>query len=375
MISIANTMIRNYRNHILLVGASLAIAGLFTACNQINKEAAKSTGAKVDSASIFLLQKQKINKSLVFPAELTALERAEIFAKVNGYLKEVKVDIGDHVQKGQLLAAIEAPEMMANYAQAVADVQSLKAKYTASNDAYQRIANAAKVNGTIAAVELEKSRNQMRSDSSAVEAAKAKQNALGQLKDYLIIRAPFNGTVSQRNGDAGVLVGNGNSKPILVIENTAQLRLRLPVEEAYTGAVADSSIIAFTVDAQPDKIYHAKLSRKAGVISQDNRTEIWEYIYTNSSKDLKPGMFANARITLGRPNPSFTVSPSAIATTLEKKFVIRVKQGKAEWVDIRTGMNTGDRIEIFGNLSENDTLLQKATDEIKPGTSQAIKKN
>jgi len=55
--------------------------------------------------------------------------------------------------------------------------------------------------------------------------------------------------------------------------------------------------------------------------------------------------------------------------------VIRVKQGKAEWVDIRTGMNTGDRIEIFGNLSENDTLLQKATDEIKPGTSQAIKKN
>jgi len=368
-------MIRNNRKHIWLSGAAISVVCLLAACNNTNKEAAKAGAPKPDSASIFLLQKQKINKSLVFPAELSAMERAEIFAKVNGYLKEVKVDIGDHVQKGQLLAVIEAPEMMANYTQAVADVQSLKSKYTASNDAFQRIANAAKVNGTIAAVELEKSRNQMRSDSSAVEAAKAKQNALGQLKDYLIIRAPFNGTVSQRNADAGVLVGNGNTKPILVIENTGQLRLRLPVEEAYTGAVADSSIIAFTVDAQPDKTYHAKLSRKAGVINQDNRTELWEYIYTNTNKELKPGMFANARVILGRPNPSFTVPPSAIATTLERKFVIRIKQGKTEWVDIRTGMNTADRIEIFGNLSEKDTLLQKATDEIKPGTSLAIKKS
>ena len=368
-------MTRNNRKHIWLSGAAISVVCLLAACNNTNKDTAKAGAAQPDSASIFLLQKQKINKSLVFPAELSAMERAEIFAKVNGYLKDVKVDIGDHVQKGQLLAVIEAPEMMANYAQAVADVQSLKSKYTASNDAFQRIANAAKVNGTIAAVELEKSRNQMRSDSAAVEAAKAKQNALGQLKDYLIIRAPFNGTVSQRNADAGVLVGNGNTKPILVIENTSQLRLRLPVAEAYTGAVADSSVIVFTVDAQPDKSFKASLSRKAGVVSQDNRTEIWEFIYHNSNNELKPGMYANARITLGRSSPSFAVPPSAIATTLEKKFVIRIKQGKTEWVDIRTGMNTADRIEIFGNLSEKDTLLQKATDEIKSGTSLAIKKS
>ena len=347
--------------------AILVASVLFNACTSDNKEQQTKPVAQ-DSTTVFILQKQEVNKKFSFPSELTPLERAEIFAKVSGYIKTVKVDIGDKVQQGQVLAIIEAPEMLSNYAQASADVQFANSKYIASLDAFTRIENAAKVNGTVATGELEKSRNQMLADKAAHEATKAKLNAYAQLKDYLTIRSPFSGTIVQRNADIGTLVGTANNKPILVIENTATLRLKVPVQEAYTTALPDSSFISFTVDAQPDKKYFAKLSRKTGAINKDNRTETWEFIYNNSKQELKSGMYANATMKLGRSGTSFVVAPSAIATTLEKRFVIRLKDGKAEWIDVRNGMNTGDKIEIFGSLNEGDTLLMKATDEIKEGT-------
>lgn len=348
--------------------AVFAIVGIiFTACTTKENEQQTKTVAQ-DSAIVFVLQKQEVNKKFTFPSELTALERAEIFAKVSGYVKSIKVDIGDKVRKGQVLAIIEAPEMLSNFEQASADVQFANSKYISSLDVFTRLENASKVAGTIATGELEKSRNQMLADKAAHEAAKAKLNSYSQLKDYLFIRSPFNGTIIQRNADIGTFVGSANNKPILVLENTSALRLRVPVQEAYSTAIPDSNFISFTVDAQPDKKYFAKLSRKTGSINKENRTETWEFIINNGLQELKSGMFANATMKLGRKASSFVVAPSAIATTLEKRFVIRLKNGKAEWIDVRNGMNTGDFIEIFGNLNVGDTLLFKATDEIKEGT-------
>ncbi len=345
---------------------------LFAGCKQ--NEPAEVKPTTQDSVAVFILQKQEIRKQLSFPAELVPYEKAELFAKVNGYIKEMKADIGDKVSKGQVLAILDAPEMLSAYAQTGSDAQLARSRYRASLDAFQRIAQAAKVSGTIATGELERSRNQMLADSAAYESAKTKALTYGQLKDYLVIRSPFSGVVTQRNADPGSMAGNNNPKPILVVENNSQLRVRIPVEETYTHAIPDTSVISFTVDAQPDKIFKAKLSRKTGAVSKETRTENWEYIFNNEKRELSSGMYANAVLQLGRPEQSLAVAPGAIATTLERKFVIRLRQGKAEWVDVRTGFNSGDKIEIFGSLSAGDTILQKVTDEIKAGSPLIPKK-
>lgn len=351
-----------------IIGSALIIIIVLAGCHQGsgNTEAIRKTGA--DSAAVFILKKDTVNKQIIFPAELIPLERTEIFAKVSGYVSALKVDIGDKVNKGQILAVLEAPEMIANYAQSNADVQSARSKYLGSLDAYKRIVNAAKVDGTVAAGELEKARSQMLADSASLNAAGAKTNAYAQLKDYLTIRAPFSGIVTQRNIDPGTLVNTGNTKPILVVENISTLRLRVPVPESYTGATSETPAVNFTVDARPDTSYQARLSRKAGALNLSNRTETWEFLYQNNSNQLKSGMFANAILKLGRKAPTFSVPASAMATNLEKRFVIRLMDGKTEWVNVRAGINTGDKIEIFGNLTVGDTLLVRATDEIKAGT-------
>ena len=214
----------------------IIVATIFIAGCKNNATKGQAQTAKTDSAAAFILQKKSFNKKISFPGELLPLERAEIFAKIPGYVNSIKVDIGDAVNKGQVIAILDAPEMIANYSQINSDVQTAKSKYIESLDAYKRIANAARVDGTVAAGELERIKNQMMADSAGLEAAKSKLIAYAQLKDYLIIRAPFSGIVTQRNFDPGTLIGTGNAKPLLVIENNDVLRLRLPVPETYTFA-------------------------------------------------------------------------------------------------------------------------------------------
>jgi len=351
----------------IFFAAALFVIILTPGCKQTDqKQEIKKSG--VDSVAAFILKKEPVNKQIIFPAELLSIERAEIYPKVSGYIKSIKVDIGDHVKQGQGLAILEAPEYISNYAQANAEMQAAHSKFMGSLDTYKRIANASKVDGTIAANELEKVRSQMLADSSSLEAAKEKLNAISQIKDYLTIRAPFDGTITQRNVDAGTLVGAGNTKPLFILEDNSSLRLRVPVPEAYTAAVPDSSFISFTVDAQPGITYKAALARKAGALNLSNRTETWEFVYPNKNNQLKSGMFANAFLQMGRKENSFVVPVTAVATNLEKRFVICLKNGQAEWLDVRTGISMSDKIEVFGKIQEGDTLLIRATDEIKPGT-------
>lgn len=346
----------------------VTVGGLTTGCD--NRTAIEEKQAKkIDSAAAFILQKETFNKEVSFPGELLPMEKAEVFAKVSGYVNNVKVDIGDMVQKGQVIAVLEAPEMIANYAQVNSDLQTARSKYNGSMDAYKRISNAAKVDGTVAAGELEKIKSQMMADSAALGASKAKLNAYAKLKDYLVIRAPFSGIITQRNIDPGTLVGTGNIKPMLVLENNQTLRLRLSIPEAYTASNTDSSSLQFSVDAYPGVMYNAKLSRKAGALNLVNRTETWEYIYPNKGHELKSGMYANAKIRFRRSTPSFFVPSSAVVTNLEKRFVIRLKNRKSEWVDVRNGITVDTKTEIFGDLSEGDTILIRGTDEIKSGTT------
>lgn len=338
-------------------------------CQPKNNTAETHKKSGPDSVTVLILKKDTVNKQIVFPAELVPLERADLFAKVSGYVGAIKVDIGDRVNKGQTLVVLEAPEVVANDAQAGSDVQNARSRYIGSLDTYKRMFNASKTEGTVAALELEKARSQMLADSAFLDASRAKKNSYAQLKDYLVIRAPFSGVITQRNIDPGTLVNTNAVKPMLVLENTSELRLRVPVPEAYAATSARAESVDFTVEAQPDITYHANLSRKAGALNQANRTETWEFLYQNTNGQLKSGMYANAVLKLGRAMPTFLVPSPVVATNLEKKFVIRLKNGKAEWIDVRGGISMGDKLEIFGLLNIGDTLVARATDEIKAGTA------
>lgn len=326
-----------------------------------------------DSVAVFALTKEAIGKTLSLPSELLPWERAEVFAKVQGYVRELKVDIGDRVRKNDVLLILDAPEVTANYASSVANLQAAKSKYNTSRDVYKRTVLASREKGAVSDSELERIKNQMLTDSASYEATRSGADASAQLKNYLVIRAAFDGVITKRNVYPGTLVGKDQT-PMIVLENLSKLRLRIAVPEAYTSAVPESNTIIFSVDAQPTKKYSATLARKSNEIDEKTRTELWEFEVPNGDLELKSGMYGNATLSVKRDSPSFVVPYAAVVTTLEKRFVIRVREGKTEWVDVRIGINISDKVEIFGNLQEGDFLLIKATDEVREGQTVVVKR-
>jgi membrane fusion protein (multidrug efflux system) len=350
--------------------AILAFCALLSGCGDGSKGnggAASVMTAGADTAQVFLLKTDTLKKAVELPSELLPYLQTDLFAKVQGYVQEMKVDIGDRVRKGQTLAVIEAPEVNTRVIESQAALQAAGAKYTASADKYRRLYEASRSTspGIVAPVDLISSRDQMLADSSAYEAVRQQSNAYKEISGYLYISAPFNGVVTARKADPGALVSENSM--LLTVQDNSLLRLRVAVPEIYVAAAGHSSL-SFAVDAYPEQRFTGVLTRKTGTIDPATRTELWEFDVDNSKHLLMAGTFVSARLSLERGAPTFILPPGAIATTLERKFVIRVKGGKAEWVDVRQGMTTDAGIEVFGDLKPGDTLLLKATDERKPGS-------
>lgn len=345
----------------LLIPAALLLA---FSCTKENP-----TEQKVeDLKNAFALKKQVVSKTIQLPAELLPFEIAEINAKVDGYVQKLLVDIGDVVKKGDLLLVIDAPEVTAQNAEAKAKYQQAETNFLASKDKFERIKKASKNQGVISESELITTRNTMFADSAAMVSAQATAQAYNQLQAYLSIRAPFNGIITKRLVDVGDFVGTNGNSTLFTIERPDILRLRIHVPESYVNSVPVGDSISFTTSSVPDRSFTAKLARKSGSIDRETRTELWEYEYQNQSGELMPFMYATATMQFIRPSASFVIPFPAMVTTLEKKFVIRIKEGKAEWVDVQAGFSKADEVEIFGDLNEGDILLARGSEELKPGT-------
>lgn len=341
-----------------------------TACNQQSPPAdsAKKEG-KQDSIKAFILNVDSAKKTLVLPGELLPREDAQIRAKVQGYIRKMNVDIGSKVTRGQVLALIDAPEINSRVQELNEKVKAARARYLSSKDYYDRIYVASRADGVIAPSELEKVKNQMMADSLEYNAASFAATSNRQIDNYLAIVAPYNGIITKRNIVTGSFVGAPNEKPLFELADNSLLRLRVAVPEAYTNAVLLNNTGELTTRSLPDKKFKAKLARKAGNIDHETRSEIWEFEIPNVSGELKPGSYADVKFLFLRQQQNFTVPTSAVVTTLEKKFVIRISNGNTQWIDVRTGFNMGDKLEIFGELNVGDTLVLKGNEELKPSTS------
>lgn len=343
-----------------------------TGCSNKAQNTQTSTTNSVDSVKVFSIQYENVEKELRLPAELFAFEKASIYAKVPGYINRMLVDIGDQVKKGQILLTIEAPEVKAEYAEAKSAIASAKAKYLSSKDNYDRLKRSSQTPGTVSAAELERAYNTMAADSAALNAAEYAASARKELLNYLNRIAPFDGVITARHADPGDFVGESKDQPVLIVENNKSLRLKVPVPESSTSSQTANEQISFSVPSYPGQMFSAKLSRKSNSIDPVTRTELWEFLVDNKDQKLKSGSFAEAHLSISRGNNSFWVPHTAVLTTLERKAVARVSNGQIEWLEVTTGLRTNDKVEIFADIEEGDTLIVQPNEEMESGTEVLV---
>lgn len=343
---------------------------LLTACGG-NKAEHAAVQSKADTPQVKLLTLAlvPVATKLTLTGEINPLDQANIYARTSGYVREVKVDIGTRVKKGQVICLLEAAELNAGQAQSQSNSMGALSKYQSSKNTYQRLVKAAKVPGAVADNELDIARSQMKTDSATYQASRSATQANKVIENYLTVRAPFNGVVTARNVFKGDFVDNTGKTMLFRIQNNSALRIDVPVPEAYNTTTLKDNEASFTVSADPGQVFKARLARKSDAIDQQTRSETWEFMIDNAKGLLKPGMFAQITLPVSRKQKGFLVPFKAVMTTQERKFVIRVSNGKAQWVDVKTGFTNAEMTEIGGGLKPGDQIASVANEEIKDGSA------
>lgn len=324
---------------------------------------------------------QALEKVVTIPGDLTPYQGVNLSARVPGFVESLAVDRGSRVKRGQVLATISAPELRAQRAEAEAKVQAVRAqeaeaeaKTVAAQSTHDRLKAASATPGVVAGHDveiaergLEAARAHVNALKGSAGAAEAAVKAVQEMETYLKLIAPFDGVITERNVHPGSLVGPATGA-LLRIEQIARLRLTVPVPESYVGTITRGTRVDFRVVAFPDQTFQGVIARPAHSLDMKTRSMLVELDVNNPTQVLAPGMFAEVRWPVSRPQASLFVPRTAVVRTSERQFVVRVRNGIAEWVDVRRGELNGEVIEVFGELRAGDDVIRRGNDEIRPGT-------
>ncbi|HRE51205.1 MAG TPA: efflux RND transporter periplasmic adaptor subunit [Flavitalea sp.] len=355
---------------IAYISFAIGIAGC-SAGPEEKTTAVKSEAASRDSITVTTLKKELLSTQIQLPGELIAYQQVDLYAKVNSFVKKLYVDVGSQVKEGQVLATMEAPEIASQLSGAESRLQAMEAVYTASKAHYERLLETSKTPGTISPNDLDMALARQKSDYAQWQSAKAAYKEISDNRDYLTIRAPFSGVVSARNISPGAYAGpsgKGSELPLFTLQQQDRLRLSVSIPEAYVNYLSDKSTALFTVRSLPNQQFEATLNRRSGALDARLRAERVEMDVINKNKTLLPGMVAEMIIRLPAKDSVFTVPKTAVVSSPEKVFVIKVVDGQAQWTTVRRGRESDGRSEIHGSLSDGDTLVVFANEEIRDGS-------
>jgi membrane fusion protein (multidrug efflux system) len=365
-----NTM-NNKRSAASALLTGLGILVILNSCNSSIGEDQPATAAVSKPIETFVLQKGKITSTLQIPGELIAYRQVDLYAKVNSFVKDLKVDIGSRVRAGQLLVTLEAPELSAQLAAAESRMKSQEAIYISSNATYNRMLKTSNRPGTIAKNDLEIAKAKMESDLAQWDAAKASYTEASTILQYLTISAPFDGVISSRNVNLGAYVGpsgKGSESPIFTLQELNHLRLVISIPEAEKSYINLGDEVAFTVKAFPGKNFAARISRRADAMDTQLRAERIELDVYNPDNELSPGMVTEAKIGLTGSESAFVVPKSAVVNSTEGVYLIKSVDGQAERLPVKKGIETDSLSEVFGDLHLSDRFVKKGSEEIRNGT-------
>jgi membrane fusion protein, multidrug efflux system len=342
--------------------------------------AACAVAQNATQVALVKVESHSASRTVPLTAELLPYLQTDIEARVPGYVEQVLVDRGSVVHRGELLVQLSAPEMRSEtnaaesmLRQAEAEEAEARAQAAGAASTYARLEEAAKTPGAVAGNELVQAEKQkeaadslLLSRTAAVRAANARMLASGEMESYLRVRAPFDGTITDRFVHPGMMVDSNGHTPLLRVQQTTRLRLAVPVPESYVGSIVKGKSVSFQVPAHPGKSYTGKIARVANALDPQNRTMMVELDVSNSST-LAPGMYPTVDWPVGSKDTDLFVPSTSVVTTTERTFVIAAVNGHAHWIDVHRGTTAGEQVAIRGPIADGQLVVRRATDEIREG--------
>lgn len=347
---------------------SLLASVLLSACAENRAEEKKTEAVKAVAPAYELatVESGGVPSTLKLPAQLSAYQEVSLFPKVNGYVKNVLVDLGSYVSKGSLLMELEAPELEQAVLLAKEKYAKANADFSINKEHYQRLLEASKTKGAVSPMDLSTIKAKMNADTALVNAEKANWEMQKAMLGYLKVVAPFSGVITERNIHPGALVSAvAKDKPMLELKQIANLRLQVDVPEHLAVNLHERDTLSFYVSALQGKKLRGKISRKSRNINSHYRSERIEVDVANTGGQLASGMYADVLIYSKGNKNALIVPKSAVVTSTERKYVLVSDNGNIRKIDVSTGNQTLDKVEVYGELQVGEKVISKASEEIK----------
>jgi RND family efflux transporter MFP subunit len=375
----------------------LLMVGIVPRLRNDRQLAAAALKAQTTPPNVYVIRPEAAGEAdLSLAATTQAIQDAVIYARTSGYIRKRYVDIGDHVQAGQLLAEIDSPEIDQQLRQAQADLQqserTLDVQRASLELARTTLARyqAADAEGAVAKQALDQNAAAHQTAQATVAAAEANVNSnranvqrLREMTAFQRVIAPFSGTVIQRNVDVGTLITAGSptnntavapssvtgaANGLFEIAQVDALRVFVNVPQAYAGTVKIGMPVSIVVRGQVMKPVAAKVTRTANALDPGTRTLLVQVDIANTEQRLVPGMFVYVAFKIGPSGTHWRVPATAVVFNAQGTRVVIVGPGnKLRFQDVVLGRDFGTTIDIQAGLHGHELLVKQPTVSLQEG--------
>lgn len=306
--------------------------------------------------------------TLDLPGRLEAYTQAQLYARVSGYLKDWKADIGTPVKAGQLLADIDAPDLDQQIMEARAALASAQANLTLAQATLQR-GQTLIHSGAISKADLDQRAADAANKDGLAKAAQANLDRLRVLEQYKRITAPFDGLVTVRSTDIGALINAGAAgPPLFVVSDTKKLRVYVNVPQNYVPSIQIGTKANISVPEYPGKTFPAIVQASAQAVDVASGTTRMLLIVDNARGQLMTGDFTNVSFELPHPEIAINVPASALIFNQGGLFVATVSgDSRVHLKPVTISRDLGKEVEIGSGLSVDERVIESPPDGIASG--------
>jgi RND family efflux transporter MFP subunit len=354
---------------VLAALALLIYSGIHSRVAAESRLMKRTEEAAIPTVAVICPKEGAPTQEIILPGNTQAFSDAPIYARTSGYLKRWYFDIGAHVQKGQLLAEIETPEVDQQLQQARAELDTAQANLNIAKITAARWQDLVST-GSVSQQETDQAVSNLSAVKAAAESSAANVRRLEQVQSFEKIYAPFDGIITARNTDIGALIDAGASaqpKELFHIAAARTLRIYVSIPEVYSRAARSGAPATLTLDEFPGQVFHGILVRNSNAIDIASRTLLVEVDVDNPTGQLLPGSYVFVHLKLPDETHSVTIPSNTLIFRKEGLQVGLVRNGKAELVPVKISRDYGNTVEIVSGLQPTDAVIIDPSDSLVAG--------
>ncbi|MEO8009387.1 MAG: efflux RND transporter periplasmic adaptor subunit [Betaproteobacteria bacterium] len=358
---------------ILIVAVATYIFGIqprLVARADLKKETAN---LNVTSVSVTKPKTAISGQELLLPGNLQASSDTAIYARTTGYLKRWHADIGKRVKAGDLLAEIDVPELDDQLQQARADHAIAQANYNFAQSTAARWEALLKTD-SVSRQEADEKRNDTAARKASLDAAKYNVQRLEKLQSFKRIYAPFDGVITARNIEVGMLVdaGSAPAKEMFHLAATRRLRAFVNIPQEYARDVGPGMSAELTLVEFPGRHFKGTFARSSHSIDALTRTLLSEVDVDNASGELLPGAYVQVHLKLSAPSSALVLPVNTLLFRPESVMVAVLHDNRAVLTPVKLGRDYGSTVEVVSGLNATDAVILNPSDSLVSGAQVRV---